>query len=351
MRKTCIILAGVVFSLILVFGSVESSYSEYMSPKKQIESGVFPEDVICREDRVLAVRDNGNSACITENTAERLNWKIIKTVFLLDDKIQENEIKAQDVLIDLPEIKETEMIATDTDNAINKNYDELNFAISSDVEFSGESYGYYEPTVLRRPAPREMSINFGADHYDIPQMLQNNALVLAQGDTTPRALLTNTVTSFSEHDNAIDYRKYVPTVIPDGFELKWIDISQPGVFGDEIGRMDLRYYPNTVSVSGDTMTHEIADIAGYQISVQVYPYKEVPVSQERIDSVTKDGTSTQVFFEEKYGGMYETIVESPSDPNVKGVILFTNNYEISIGGSGLPLETYEDIFLDIFNRQ
>ena len=347
MRKTCIILAGVVFSLILVFGSVESSYSEYMSPKKQIESGVFPEDVICKEDRVLAVRDNGNSACITENTAERLNWKIIKTVFLLDDKIQENEIKAQDVLIDLPEIKETKIIATDVNDTVNKNYDELNFAISSDVEFSGESYGYYEPTVLRRPAPREMSINFGADHYDIPQMLQNNALALAQGDTTPRALLTNTVTSFSEHDNAIDYRKYVPTVIPDGFELKWIDISQPGVFGDEIGRMDLRYYPNTVSVSGDTMTHEIADIAGYQIRIKTFTYKEVPVSQSYMDLAD----DTKVFYEEKYGGIYETIAESPSNPNSKGVKLFTNTYELSVGGKGLPLETYEEIFLDIFERQ
>ena len=351
MRKIGVILTGIIFSLILVFGSMGPSYAEYISPKKQIESGVFPEDVICREDRVLAVRDNGNSACITENTAERLNWKIIKTVFLLDDKIQENEIKAQDVLIDLPEIKETEMIATDTDNAINKNYDELNFAISSDVEFSGESYGYYEPTVLRRPPPREMSSQFGMDHYDIPQILQSNTLALTQGDTTPQILLANTITSYSEHDNVIDYRQWMPTVIPDGFELKWIDINQPGVYGDDIGRMDLRYYPNIISISGDIMTNEIADIAGYQISVQVYPYKEVPVSQERIDSVTKDGTSTQVFFEEKYGGMYATIVESPSDPNVKGVILFTNNYEISIGGSGLPLETYEDIFLDIFNRQ
>ena len=347
MRKIGIILTGIIFSLILVFGSMGPSYAEYISPKKQIESGVFPEDVICREDRVLAVRDNGNSACITENTAERLNWKIIKTVFLLDDKIQENEIKAQDVLIDLPEIKETEMIATDTDNAINKNYDELNFAISSDVEFSGESYGYYEPTVLRRPAPREMSINFGADHYDIPQMLQNNALVLAQGDTTPRALLTNTVTSFSEHDNAIDYRKYVPTVIPDGFELKWIDISQPGVFGDEIGRITVDYMPNTIDVSENMMTDEFSDIALLRISVSTYPYKDVPVSQYYMDLAD----DTKVFYEKKYGGIYETIAESPSNPNSKGVKLFTNTYELSVGGKGLPLETYEEIFLHIFERQ
>ncbi len=77
MGKTGIIFASVVFSLVLLSGIITSSYSDYLSPKKQLESGVLPENVLCRENRVLVIRDNGSPACVSEKTAEKKGWMII----------------------------------------------------------------------------------------------------------------------------------------------------------------------------------------------------------------------------------------------------------------------------------
>ena len=77
MEKTGIIFTGVILSLILFSSITTPSYSDYISPKKQIESGVLPEDVVCRENRVLVIRDNGSPACVSEKTAEKKGWRII----------------------------------------------------------------------------------------------------------------------------------------------------------------------------------------------------------------------------------------------------------------------------------
>ena len=77
MGRPSIIFASVVFSLVLLSSITISSYSDYLSPKKQLESGVLPEDVLCRENRTLVIRDNGDSACVTEKTAEKKGWGIV----------------------------------------------------------------------------------------------------------------------------------------------------------------------------------------------------------------------------------------------------------------------------------
>jgi len=68
----------VLFGIVGISESFEVSIG---SPKHQLESGVAPEDIICRQDRVLVLRTNGNPACVKETTAEKLGWKIIKHDF------------------------------------------------------------------------------------------------------------------------------------------------------------------------------------------------------------------------------------------------------------------------------
>lgn len=70
---------GIVFMLIMVAGFTTMSFSEYASPRVQLESGVLVEDITCKEDRILVIRGNGNPVCVTEKTAEKKNWKIINT--------------------------------------------------------------------------------------------------------------------------------------------------------------------------------------------------------------------------------------------------------------------------------
>lgn len=41
------------------------------SPKKQLENGVLPEDVLCKEGLQLVIRNNGSPACVKPSTAEK----------------------------------------------------------------------------------------------------------------------------------------------------------------------------------------------------------------------------------------------------------------------------------------
>ena len=47
------------------------------SPKKQIDTGIVPHYVICKNDLLLVERPNGKIACVTEQSAKTMNWNIV----------------------------------------------------------------------------------------------------------------------------------------------------------------------------------------------------------------------------------------------------------------------------------
>ena len=90
MRKIVFIF---VLLLIGIAPLIISSYSDYVSPKKQLESGVLPEDIQCRENKVLVIRDNGNPACVTSKTSEKLLDRGYTMVVSSDEIIFKDNIK------------------------------------------------------------------------------------------------------------------------------------------------------------------------------------------------------------------------------------------------------------------
>jgi len=61
----------------ILYSSADSDYHP-TSIRVQIEQGIPVRDLQCNTDgHVLVLRDSGNPACVTENTAERMSWKII----------------------------------------------------------------------------------------------------------------------------------------------------------------------------------------------------------------------------------------------------------------------------------
>jgi len=78
MRWAWVVIPLVLFSIIGISESFAQDFGIILSPKHQLESGITPENIQCREDRVLVLRTNGNSACVFEKTAEKMNWKIIQ---------------------------------------------------------------------------------------------------------------------------------------------------------------------------------------------------------------------------------------------------------------------------------
>lgn len=74
------LMAAVFLSCVMTAASA-SADAEVLPPKKQLDQGVAPEDVVCRDGMSLAVRGSGMPACVKPSTAERLEqrgWSIIK---------------------------------------------------------------------------------------------------------------------------------------------------------------------------------------------------------------------------------------------------------------------------------
>ena len=56
------------------------------SPKKQVENGIVPEEVLCKPGLILMIKNSGSPACVTPKTAEKLSnldWGKIATSIVL----------------------------------------------------------------------------------------------------------------------------------------------------------------------------------------------------------------------------------------------------------------------------
>ena len=64
------ILLGAAF--FLIFSVILPINAEIESPKKQMQRGILPTDVICKEGLELAIRANGDAICVRPETAEKM---------------------------------------------------------------------------------------------------------------------------------------------------------------------------------------------------------------------------------------------------------------------------------------
>jgi len=71
------IAAGLLCALVAV--ALAPACAEVPPPLKQLESGVPPADIQCRDGRILVIRDGGSPACVYAATAERTGWKAAGT--------------------------------------------------------------------------------------------------------------------------------------------------------------------------------------------------------------------------------------------------------------------------------
>jgi len=71
-------LLGISLALIMI-SLVPLGFSEPL--RVQLEQGIETNQIQCNNDsHVLVQRNNGNLACVTEKTAERMNWEIVETI-------------------------------------------------------------------------------------------------------------------------------------------------------------------------------------------------------------------------------------------------------------------------------
>ncbi len=71
-------LSGIFLAVVMVCGSIPLGFSEPL--RVQLESGLETNQIQCdNSSHVLVQRTNGKLACISEKSAERMNWEIIET--------------------------------------------------------------------------------------------------------------------------------------------------------------------------------------------------------------------------------------------------------------------------------
>ncbi len=72
-----------ILTLIIILSTVTISTtyaqpSDYVqSPKKQLDSGTMPHNIVCRDDLLLVDRGMDKIACVSEKTAQKLGWSVL----------------------------------------------------------------------------------------------------------------------------------------------------------------------------------------------------------------------------------------------------------------------------------
>ena len=210
MRHKVVLFAAVFTAVFAVFlvSTITPSYSEYLSPKKQMESGVLPEDVICKENRVLVIRDNGKVACVKETTSEKVGWEKIEKSSQLTTNIDNQSytvVKSTDIELD-PILYSGAPISTKI------------------LEFNG-SLDTFTPEETDFPSDLDLIISQLPRVGDTIDITFNVIYDLPYSDTYENAKVVF---------NAPDTLEFV--VVPDGFDISYVEpqslwgVDYPGMY-------------------------------------------------------------------------------------------------------------------------
>ncbi len=185
------VLAGTIFAFVLITSVAIPAYAEYLSPKKQLESGVLPEDIQCKKNKILAIRDNGKMACVSPSTAEKKLWNIIQTEFM-------------------PEMIPSEKDTIDT--PIESTTITLN--VASDTEFADDKREIKRSILQRAPAPWPI--------YD--KIINSTTGLIVPGPSGALGMQTTPHEKYSlNHKVGLYLEDWMPTHIPEGQKLLYAD--------------------------------------------------------------------------------------------------------------------------------
>jgi len=234
-------LLGITLALVMLVGAIPHSFAddEYISPRKQLESGVAPEDIQCKDNRVLVLRTNGSSACVTERTAEKTGWKILKTEFIHTEK-----------LVTMPEPTIAPERVTPTIVVIDQ---------SSDVEFVDDGREIFFSKLQASAPPKK--------YYDnIMTHLNNHNSVFSndgKGIITLKSLIHE---KYSVKEGVGLYLEdWLPEFIPEGQRLLYSGTS----YSEKYDSYSLihRYVPTTFELTPEITTSDLRKAQGFTITI------------------------------------------------------------------------------------
>ncbi len=261
------VLAGTIFAVVLITSVAIPAHAEYLSPKKQLESGVLPEDIQCNEDKILIIRDNGKMACVSPSTAEKKLWNIIQTEFMPE------MIPSEKDTIDTP-------IESTT----------ITLSVTSDTEFVDDGRKVKTSTLQRVPAPWPI--------YD--KIINSTTGLIVPGPSGVLGMQTTTHEKYSlNHKVGLYLEDWMPTHIPDGQKLLYADTNYLAFEVNErtyeSHEAIYQFVPMSFVLNQGMSSHDLKVSKGFTIRVE---HSTLP-----FDSV-EDGIEYHKEIDEKQPGNY-----------------------------------------------
>lgn len=237
-KKSSIILSTLLVATVL-FSVTNIAHAESLSLYKQVNMGMDSNDIVCANDNhILATRDNGNLACATEKTIERLGWK---PVIVIEETRSTLELK-----IEAPVVTEP--------------VEYLELQVSSPVEFVDDGREF--PQIFARaPAPEPFYdyILDQRDDYPVDDM----GLYRVPYDSHEKYSIKEGVGFYPED--------WMPSILPDGYKLLYI--TNDHYEKSNSFKLRMHFVPNDFILNKNTTSYSTHDNwDGFTVYVGKFPY-------------------------------------------------------------------------------
>ena len=265
---------SVALALVMLVGSVPLGFAEPL--RVQLEQGIEIDQLQCNNDsHVLVQRSNGSPACVSERTAERTGWKILKTEFIHTEK-----------LVTIPEPTIAPVKVTPTIVMIDQ---------SSDVEFVDDGREIFFSKLQASAPPR--------NYYNtIMTHLSNNDSVFSNDGKGIITLKSSPHEKYSVKEGVGLYLEdWLTEFIPEGQRLLYSTnmYHENGAYY----KVTHNYVPTTFELTPEISTSDLKKTKGFTISIK--RNAEFPISQiENTIEYHKNKLATQ---DDNVGGYVDMI--------------------------------------------
>jgi len=111
---------GITLFLILSIGIVGSFTSaDAESPRKQMKRGISVEDISCKEGLSLVIRNNGSPACVSKETADRLEKRGLGKIEVRATSNTNSDVSIKDLEIPIKKQESVKVVPASTGSVIN----------------------------------------------------------------------------------------------------------------------------------------------------------------------------------------------------------------------------------------
>lgn len=230
------ILFGISLALVMFLGSTPLGFSD--SLRDQLDQGTIIEELQCQNSsHVLVLRTNGNLACVSEPSAEKLNWTLVS--------------KIQNI------VSLNENLGLSESVSESGNVDVYQIPVASSVEFVDDGREIQRSVLQRAPAPIPM--------YDV--ITSSNTEAFSVGTTGFATVQSSSHEKYSKNIGIGLYAEdWIPDFIPDGYRLLYTNTS---CYEQTDCSLGLFFVPTSFELHQDITSYDLEVSKGFGVGIRI----------------------------------------------------------------------------------